>query len=145
MYFVSIYENRRMKPVEIVLRREEEGRGRRMEGVNPTKIYCKHICKYHMYPPVQLSYANKIGFFRKRTCCHKPKSITQNVKNSLNTKSNAKFIHSSAPTAALEQTFTKGLNTQCSFRVEVYLHMRRTHMQTELMSLFKSNNQCVYF
>jgi hypothetical protein len=32
MYFVSIYENRRMKPVEIVLRRG--GRGRTMEGVN---------------------------------------------------------------------------------------------------------------
>jgi hypothetical protein len=26
MYFVSIYENRRMKPVEIVLRREERGK-----------------------------------------------------------------------------------------------------------------------
>jgi methylphosphotriester-DNA--protein-cysteine methyltransferase len=46
MYFVSIYKNRRMKPVEIVLRRREERRGRTMEGVNPTKIYCKHICKY---------------------------------------------------------------------------------------------------
>jgi hypothetical protein len=26
MYFVSIYENRRMKPVEIVLRRREGGK-----------------------------------------------------------------------------------------------------------------------
>jgi methylphosphotriester-DNA--protein-cysteine methyltransferase len=51
MYFVSIYENRRMKSVEIVLRREEGGRGRMMEGVNLTKIYCKHICKYHNVSP----------------------------------------------------------------------------------------------
>jgi hypothetical protein len=43
MCFVFIYENRRMKPVEIVLRRGEEGRGRMMEGVNLAKIYCKHI------------------------------------------------------------------------------------------------------
>jgi hypothetical protein len=32
MYFVSIYENRRMKPVEIFLRRKEVGRGRMIEG-----------------------------------------------------------------------------------------------------------------
>jgi hypothetical protein len=32
MYFVSIYENRRMKSVEIVLRARERGRGRTMEG-----------------------------------------------------------------------------------------------------------------
>jgi hypothetical protein len=50
MYFVSIYENRRMKPVEIVLRREG-GRGRTIEGVNPTKIYCKHVCKYYNVSP----------------------------------------------------------------------------------------------
>jgi hypothetical protein len=43
MCFVSIYENRSMKPVEIVLRREGK-----KEGVNLTKIYCKHICKCHM-------------------------------------------------------------------------------------------------
>jgi hypothetical protein len=22
-----------------------------MEGVNPTKIYCKNVCKYHNVPP----------------------------------------------------------------------------------------------
>jgi hypothetical protein len=33
--FASTYENRRMKPVEIVLRNGEEGRGKVMEGVNP--------------------------------------------------------------------------------------------------------------
>jgi hypothetical protein len=46
MYFVYIYKNRRMKPVEIVLRRGEDRRGIMMKGVNTTKIYCKHICKY---------------------------------------------------------------------------------------------------
>jgi hypothetical protein len=30
VYFISIYENRRMKPVEIVLRRRKGGRGRTM-------------------------------------------------------------------------------------------------------------------
>jgi hypothetical protein len=42
-----MYEYTRMKPVEIVLGSAEEGRGRMMEGVNPTEIYCKQICKYH--------------------------------------------------------------------------------------------------
>jgi hypothetical protein len=32
MYFVLIYENKRMKTVEIVLRRRDEGRGRMMGG-----------------------------------------------------------------------------------------------------------------
>jgi hypothetical protein len=27
-----------------------------MEGVNSTKIYCKHFCKCHSGPPVQLYY-----------------------------------------------------------------------------------------
>jgi hypothetical protein len=31
-----------------------------MEGVNPTKIYLKHIYKYNSVSPVQPSYANKI-------------------------------------------------------------------------------------
>jgi hypothetical protein len=38
MYFVFIGENRRMKPVKIVLRRAGEGRKRTMEGVNLAKI-----------------------------------------------------------------------------------------------------------
>jgi hypothetical protein len=59
MYFGFIDENRRMKPVEIVLGREGEG-GRTMEGVNVIKIYCKHICKYHNASTVQLLDANKI-------------------------------------------------------------------------------------
>jgi hypothetical protein len=48
--FVSIYGNRRMKPVEIVLKRGEWERKRTTEGVN-LKIYCKHICKYHNISP----------------------------------------------------------------------------------------------
>jgi hypothetical protein len=51
MCFVSIYENRRMKPVAVVLLRTTKkrrgGRRRMMEGINPTRIYCKHIHKYH--------------------------------------------------------------------------------------------------
>jgi hypothetical protein len=47
MYFASIYENRRMKPVEIVVRRGERNWEKMMEEVNLTKIYCKHIWKYH--------------------------------------------------------------------------------------------------
>jgi hypothetical protein len=54
MYLVFRYENRRIKSVEIVLRREESRGGRKMEGVNLTKIYCKHIHKYHNVPTVQL-------------------------------------------------------------------------------------------
>jgi hypothetical protein len=49
MYFVFIYENRRMKPLEIVLRK---GKKEEREGVNPTKLYFKHICKYHNVSPV---------------------------------------------------------------------------------------------
>jgi hypothetical protein len=43
MYSVSIYENRRMNPVENVIKKGKEGRGRMMERVNPTKMYFKHI------------------------------------------------------------------------------------------------------
>jgi hypothetical protein len=42
MCFITIHENRRVKPVEIVLRKEKGGRGRTMEGVNSAKIYFKH-------------------------------------------------------------------------------------------------------
>jgi hypothetical protein len=55
MYFVSINENR-VKPVEIVLRGGREGK-RKNDGGGKSKIYYKHICKYHN---VQLLYANKI-------------------------------------------------------------------------------------
>jgi hypothetical protein len=52
MYFVSIYENRRMKPAEIVLRR---GGGEKREndgdGEGKSKICGKHIYKYHNVSP----------------------------------------------------------------------------------------------
>jgi hypothetical protein len=60
IYFVSIYENRRMKPVENFLRRWQGRQGRMMEWVNPTKIYFKHICKYYNISPCTILYANKI-------------------------------------------------------------------------------------
>jgi hypothetical protein len=46
-----MYENRIMKPVEIVLRMGKDRRGRMMEEVNLTKIYFKHIYKYHNVSP----------------------------------------------------------------------------------------------
>jgi hypothetical protein len=52
MYFVSIYENRKMRPVEIVLRKGEEGRGKTIEGVILTKIYLSTYVNTTMYPPI---------------------------------------------------------------------------------------------
>jgi hypothetical protein len=52
MYFIYLYENRTMKPAENVLRSEEVGGGGTMEGVNLTKVYCKHICKCHNETPL---------------------------------------------------------------------------------------------
>jgi hypothetical protein len=51
MYFLFIRENRRLKPVVIVIRKGHEGGGRTMEGVNVTKVYFKNICKYHNVSP----------------------------------------------------------------------------------------------
>jgi hypothetical protein len=44
MYFIFIYENKGMKPVEIVLRR---GRGDEVEQWRKLLRYCKHIGKYY--------------------------------------------------------------------------------------------------
>jgi hypothetical protein len=50
MYFVYVYENRTMTPVEIVLRR---GAVRENDGeVNLIKIYRKYICEYHNESPL---------------------------------------------------------------------------------------------
>jgi hypothetical protein len=38
-----------------------------MEKVNLIKIYCKHICKCHSVPPVQLSYTNKLKIMNKES------------------------------------------------------------------------------
>jgi hypothetical protein len=53
-----MYENRIIKPAEIVLRRGE-GMREKDGGVNLLKIYYKHTCKHHKVSPVQLLYANK--------------------------------------------------------------------------------------
>jgi hypothetical protein len=49
MYFVFMYENRIMKPDEIILRGgaawEENN------GGDKSKMHCKHICKYHNVSP----------------------------------------------------------------------------------------------
>jgi hypothetical protein len=58
MYFVSIYENRRIKPVEIVPRLGER-RGRTIERVNLRYVVSTYI-NFTMYFPIQLLYANKI-------------------------------------------------------------------------------------
>jgi hypothetical protein len=62
MYFVSTYENRRMKPVEIVLRSGERGS---KEVVNLRYIASTYI-KITMYSPIQLLYTNKIIFYKKK-------------------------------------------------------------------------------
>jgi hypothetical protein len=51
IYFVSIYENSRMNPVEIVLKREKWRKRENDGGINLTNIYYKHICKYHTVSP----------------------------------------------------------------------------------------------
>jgi hypothetical protein len=50
MYFVFIYENKKMKSVKIVLRRGE-GIRENDGGVNLIKIYCKNVCKYRNAAP----------------------------------------------------------------------------------------------
>jgi hypothetical protein len=47
-----------MQPAEIVLRSGGRGMRENDGGVNVTKMYCKHICKYHSVSPVQLLYPN---------------------------------------------------------------------------------------
>jgi hypothetical protein len=71
MYFLPIYENRRMKSVEIVLRNGRDERT--IEGVNLTKIYCKHISNISVYPPVNyymLIKLNKILVFIRYHFCN---------------------------------------------------------------------------
>jgi hypothetical protein len=45
MFFVFVYENRTMKPIEIVLRKGRSGDEGEWWGVNLIKIDCKYICK----------------------------------------------------------------------------------------------------
>jgi hypothetical protein len=52
-YYVLMYENGKMRSVETILRLGEGGERRIMEGMNSTKLYCKHFCKCHIVPPIQ--------------------------------------------------------------------------------------------
>jgi hypothetical protein len=66
MYFVSIYENKRMKPVEIVLRTGgEEKRKNDGGGKSNLDLLLAHILNMTVYPPVQQLYDNKIIKNRK--------------------------------------------------------------------------------
>jgi hypothetical protein len=60
MCFVSIFENRRMKSVEIV-QRSGRRRGRMMEGVNLRYIGSSYV-NVTMYPSIELLYVYKINF-----------------------------------------------------------------------------------
>jgi hypothetical protein len=52
MYFIHLYENRIVKPIEIVVRIEEDEGGKMMDGVNLTKVCCEHIWKCHSDSPL---------------------------------------------------------------------------------------------
>jgi hypothetical protein len=56
MYYVFIYENRRMNTVELILRKREGMREN--DGGGESKIFCKHICNITIYTLIQLLYAN---------------------------------------------------------------------------------------
>jgi hypothetical protein len=43
----------KLRLVETILRMEERGYRRMMEGINLTKIYCKHFCECHNVLPVK--------------------------------------------------------------------------------------------
>jgi hypothetical protein len=68
MYFVFKYENRRMKPVKIVLRRGRSPRGRTKERVKLTKIYCSTYVNITMYFSIQILYANKTKPTKQKEC-----------------------------------------------------------------------------
>jgi hypothetical protein len=57
-YFVLMYENGNMRPVETVPGMGEGGKRRMMEKVNSTMIYCKNFYKCHNVPSIQLQYGN---------------------------------------------------------------------------------------
>jgi hypothetical protein len=51
MYFIYLHENKTMKLVEN-FSEGGKGLGRMMDGLNLTKVYCKHICKCHNGSPL---------------------------------------------------------------------------------------------
>jgi hypothetical protein len=60
--YLFIYENRRMKPVQIVLRRRGGRKGKMMKGTNLIKYIVSTYVHITMHPPVKLVYANKCFF-----------------------------------------------------------------------------------
>jgi hypothetical protein len=56
---VPIYENRRMKSLEIILRRGRDGSKKMMEGINLGYIVITYV-NITIYPPIQILYGNKI-------------------------------------------------------------------------------------
>jgi hypothetical protein len=67
-----LYESRTKKPVEIILS-ENEG-DRMMEGMNPTKVHCKHIWKYDDESPQYNKYMLINIFQTKQT--QRPETLT---------------------------------------------------------------------
>jgi hypothetical protein len=61
-----MYENRIMKAVDIVLRREEEGCGRMMKGVNVIKVHGKHVSKCHNEFPHTTNICKQIKIILKK-------------------------------------------------------------------------------
>jgi hypothetical protein len=51
-YYVHMYENGKMRPVETIPGIEGGKITKNDGGVNLAKIYCKHFCKCHSVPPV---------------------------------------------------------------------------------------------
>jgi hypothetical protein len=52
-YYVLMYENGKMRPVEIILRRGREGIKKNDGGGELNKIYYKNFSKCHNISPVQ--------------------------------------------------------------------------------------------
>jgi hypothetical protein len=69
MYFVFIYENRSMKPVEIVLRWGDREEGRMMEGVKLRYIVNTYV-NISMYPLYNyyMLIKNEIANFKGLSC-----------------------------------------------------------------------------
>jgi hypothetical protein len=51
MNFVFIYENRKMKPAEVALRRGQRGKRESDGGGKSNQGILKHICKHHNVSP----------------------------------------------------------------------------------------------
>jgi hypothetical protein len=60
VYFVSIYENRKMNPTEIVLKRDEGKEGEQWREQIQLRYILNTYVNITMYSPLQLLYAKKI-------------------------------------------------------------------------------------